>query len=94
MTIDELKDNRELMLEWRQILNNPVTQIVLNALIEAGPKGKTIYADISPTYAAIRLGHNAGYYDVFDALRQLAAEPVDNTPLEQTYANEPPPEIR
>lgn len=94
MTVDEIKANPALMLEWKQILMQPVTQIVLNALIEQGPKGKTITADISSTYAAVRLGHNAGYYEVFDSLRQLAAEPPDNTPLEPSYANEPPPEMR
>lgn len=98
MTIDEFRKHKYLPSQWaRELRTNGILQAVLEVMEDNHPARFAIRGDrdedVSPTRAAIELGHTRGYSKYADVLKLLAVpiRAVQDVG-EPTYEAPPKPE--
>lgn len=77
MKIEEFRKHKYLPHTWRKELQtNGILQLVIEVLEDAHPTRYSVSTDLqddlSPTKAALQLGHTRGYSAVLNTIRQLA----------------------
>lgn len=92
MTIDEFRKRGDLVAEWRAVLELPITKIVLAVMEKYSPVYRIVKSDITPTFANIRLGHQTGWAEFAQTIREtILQQPPQTEQLEHTY-EDPDPE--
>lgn len=89
MTALEFRADSKRVVMLREALQMPIMAEALSVLAEEHPATREIRSDISPTFAAVRLGHAAGFSECIESLHALAMHPPDNAPVEAEYVREP-----
>lgn len=93
MRIDEFQKRGDLVAEWRAVLELPITKLVLSVMEDYAPVHRPVKSDITPTFANVRLGHQAGWAEYGKTLSEaILQQPVQTEQLEHTYEPEPDPE--
>lgn len=88
LTTKEFRDDPERVAALRVALEQPIIVEAMAILNARGPIPSAVAPDISPTYAAVRLGAVEGFAEYATSLAQLATHPPDNEPLTSEYKRE------
>ena len=94
MTVNQFRAHQYYPTQWRrELLSNGILQVVLEVLEDAHPTrfpvSTDLQDDLSPTQAALQLGHTRGYSACLNTLRVLAQPIVKPQAIgESTYQEE------
>lgn len=88
MTPTEFRNDTKRVVMLRSLLETPVMLEALAVLSASSPAMHEIRSDISPTYAAVRIGHVAGYTEFLVSLHALATHPDDTASIPAEYIRE------
>lgn len=87
MTIAEFRADPEKVADLRKLLSRPIAQEALLILKNNHPATRIVRSDISETFAAVKLGHAAGWSECLTNLESMAIHgdtgDIDNERLKE-----------